>query len=139
MKPDPPSGVAIAYAPTASDSNAIWSQYLQGQFRLMLFVGVMTGRVAVAIGLPGTLAFAVLAGLLDIVMSVGPLVVTIIGAIVAFVAGSNYLPISNLWFAVLVAAVEVVVRSLFPHLVRQLLLCDVLDLEAGDAFCLVEV
>ncbi len=83
--------------------NAIWSQYLQGQFRLMLFVGVMTGIVAVAIGLPGALAFAVLAGLLDIVMSVGPLVVMIIGAIVAFVAGSNYLPISNLWFAVLVA------------------------------------
>jgi predicted PurR-regulated permease PerM len=36
---------------------------------------------------------------------VGPFVVMVIGAIVAYVAGSSYLPISNLWFAVLVAVI----------------------------------
>jgi predicted PurR-regulated permease PerM len=87
------------------DINRIWRQYLQGQFRLMLFVGVLTGIGAAAVGLPGALAFGVLAGLLDIVMSVGPFVVMVIGAIVAYVAGSSYLPISNLWFAVLVAVI----------------------------------
>lgn len=85
------------------DINRVWSQYIQGQLRLMLFVGVMTGIVATAVGLPGALAFGVLAGLLDIVLSVGPLVVMIIAAIVAYVAGSNHLAISNFWFAVLVA------------------------------------
>lgn len=85
------------------DVNHVWSQYLQGQFRLMLFVGVLTGITAAAVGLPGALAFGVLAGLLDIVLSIGPLIVMVIAAIVAYVAGSNHLAISNLWFALLVA------------------------------------
>ena len=68
----------------------------------MLIVGLATGITAMLIGLPGALAFGVLAGLFDIILSVGPLIVMIIGAIVAYVAGSNHLDISNFWFAVLV-------------------------------------
>jgi len=82
----------------------VWNQYLQGQLRLMFIVGLATGIAAMAIGLPGALAFGVLAGLFDIILSVGPLIVMIIGAIVAYVAGSNYLDMPNFWFAVLVAA-----------------------------------
>jgi len=81
----------------------VWNQYLQGQLRLMFIVGLATGIAAMAIGLPGALAFGVLAGLFDIILSVGPLIVMIIGAIVAYVAGSNYLDMPNFWFAVLVA------------------------------------
>ncbi|MFN2135074.1 MAG: AI-2E family transporter [Candidatus Promineifilaceae bacterium] len=80
----------------------VWNQYLQGQLRLMAIVGVATGIAAMVIGLPGALAFGVLAGLFDIILSVGPLIVMIVGAIVAYVAGSNHLAISNVWFAVLV-------------------------------------
>ncbi|MFN2140260.1 MAG: AI-2E family transporter [Candidatus Promineifilaceae bacterium] len=80
----------------------VWNQYLQGQLRLMFIVGLATGIAAMAIGLPGALAFGVLAGLFDIILSVGPLIVMIIGAIVAYVAGSNYLDLPNFWFAVLV-------------------------------------
>lgn len=80
----------------------VWNQYLQGQLRLMFIVGLATGITAMVIGLPGALAFGVLAGLFDIVLSVGPLIVMIIASIVAYVAGSNHLDISNFWFAVLV-------------------------------------
>lgn len=80
----------------------VWSQYFQGQLRLMFIVGLATGITAMAIGLPGALAFGVLAGLFDIILSVGPFIVMVIAAIVAYVAGSNHLDISNFWFAVLV-------------------------------------
>jgi len=80
----------------------VWNQYLQGQLRLMFLVGLATGITAMLVGLPGALAFGVLAGLFDIILSVGPLIVMIIASIVAYVAGSNYLTIPNFWFAVLV-------------------------------------
>ncbi|MDX1416616.1 MAG: AI-2E family transporter [Candidatus Promineifilaceae bacterium] len=80
----------------------VWSQYSRGTLRLMLVIGLLTGIVSAAIGLPGAYAFGVLAGLLDIVLTVGPIIVTIIAAIVAFVAGSTWLPISNFWFMILV-------------------------------------
>jgi predicted PurR-regulated permease PerM len=80
----------------------VWNQYFQGQLRLMFLVGVATGITAMLVGLPGALAFGVLAGLFDIILSVGPLIVMIIASIVAYVAGSNYLNIPNFWFAVLV-------------------------------------
>ena len=92
------SDVRILYGEVGN----VWSQYLQGQLRLMFIVGLTTGITAAVIGLPGALAFGVLAGLFDIVLSVGPLIVMIIGAIVAYVAGSNHLDITNFWFAVLV-------------------------------------
>lgn len=85
-----------------SEVRLVWNQYLQGQLRLMVIMGILTGVTAAAIGLPGALAFGVLGGLLDIILSVGPLIVMIIGGIVGYVAGSNYLAISNSWFAVLV-------------------------------------
>ena len=71
----------------------------------MFIIGLVTGAASAAIGLPGAFAFAVLAGLFDIFLSVGPLIVTVIAGIVAFVAGSTYLPLSNFWFMVLVVAV----------------------------------
>lgn len=82
--------------------STVWSQYFQGQLRLMFIVGLATGITAMVIGLPGALAFGVLAGLFDIVLSVGPFIVMVIAAIVAYVAGSNHLDISNFWFAMLV-------------------------------------
>ena len=85
-----------------SEVRSVWNQYMQGQLRLMIVVGLATGITAVIIGLPGALAFGVLAGLFDIVLSVGPLIVMIIASIVAYVAGSNHLDIPNFWFAVLV-------------------------------------
>lgn len=80
----------------------VWNQYLQGQLRLMFVVGLATGVTAMVIGLPGALAFGVLAGIFDIVLTVGPIIVMIIAAIVAYVAGSNHLDIPNFWFAMLV-------------------------------------
>jgi len=80
----------------------VWQRYLRGQLRLMLFVGVLTGLGSAAIGLPVAWAFGFLAGLFDVILSVGPAVVMVVAALVAFFTGSNFLPISNLWFTVLV-------------------------------------
>ncbi|MCA9996581.1 MAG: AI-2E family transporter [Anaerolineales bacterium] len=83
----------------------VWQRYLRGQLRLMFIVGILTGLGAAAIGLPGALAFGVLAGLFDVVLSVGPAIVMVVAALVALYSGSTFLAIHPVWFMALVLAV----------------------------------
>lgn len=115
----------------------VWSRYFGGQLRLMIIVGLMTGLAAAAIGLPGALAFGFLAGLFDIVMSVGPLIVTVIAGIVAFVAGSTYLPLSNFWFMVLVVIVFMLIQVLENTWLRPRIMSDRLHLHPAVVFVAV--
>ncbi len=77
----------------------VWSRYLRGQLRLAIVIGIITGIASAAIGLPGYLAFGILAALLDFIVTLGPTTLTGIATIVAFFAGSTLLPIPNIWFA----------------------------------------
>jgi predicted PurR-regulated permease PerM len=115
----------------------VWSRYFAGQLRLMIIVGLMTGLAAAAMGLPEALAFGVLAGLFDIVLSVGPLIVTIIAGIVAFVAGSTYLPLSNFWFMVLVIIVFTLIQLLENTWLRPRIMSDRLRLHPAVVFVAV--
>jgi len=103
----------------------------------MLVIGILTGMAAAAMGLPGALAFAFLAGLFDIILSVGPLIVTIIAGIVAFVAGSTYLPIPNFWFMVLVIVVFTLIQLLENTWLRPRIMSNQLHLHPAVVFVAV--
>ena len=115
----------------------VWKTYSRGQLRLMLVMGLITGVSSAAIGLPGALALGVLAGLFDLIFSVGPIVVTIIAAIVAFVAGSSYLPISNFWFMILVIIVYFAIQLLEHIWLRPRIMGDQLRLHPAVVFVAV--
>ncbi len=88
----------------------VWQKYLLGQLRLMIVIGVVTGLGSAVIGLPGAAAFGLLAGLLDVILTVGPMIATGIAALVAYFAGSTFLPVSNLWFTVIVIALYTAIK-----------------------------
>ncbi len=119
------------------DVRNVWSRYFAGQLRLMLVVGLLTGLAATVIGLPGALAFGVLAALFDIILTVGPLIVTIIAAIVAFVSGSTFLPISNFWFMLLVIAVFSLIQVLENMWLRPRIMSHQLRLHPAVVFVAV--
>lgn len=79
----------------------IWQSYLRGQLILMIFVGLLSGLAAAAIGLPMAFLLGLLAGSLNLIPSVGPAVTLVVGTSVAWFEGSNYLPMSNTWFVIL--------------------------------------
>jgi predicted PurR-regulated permease PerM len=84
---------------------AVWHNYLRGQLLLMFIVGVSSALAGAAIGLPGALLLGLLAGVLDVIPSLGPAVAMILAVAIAWFEGSTYLPISTTWFALLVVAV----------------------------------
>lgn len=83
----------------------VWNRYFRGQLRLSLIMGILSGIGTAAIGLPGAVIFGISAGVFDVLLSVGPVLVTIVAGVVALFAGSSYLPISNFVFMLLVIAV----------------------------------
>ena len=101
----------IALAPAAyqpdvrrlhQEIKCVWHAYLRGELLLMFVVGILSGLISVAIGLPGAAAFGVLAGILELIPSLGPTATAVVAAMVAWFEGSTFLPISNVWFTVLV-------------------------------------
>jgi HAD superfamily hydrolase (TIGR01549 family) len=87
----------------------IWNAYFRGQLLASLVVGFMTTLGLWLIGLPSALSLGVLAGILNFVPNIGPILAAIPAVILALVRGSSFLPFSNLGVAVLVVIVYVVV------------------------------
>ncbi|MCP4424829.1 MAG: AI-2E family transporter [Chloroflexi bacterium] len=88
----------------------VWQKYLLGQLRLMIVIGIVTGVASAAVGLPGAVAFGLLAGLLDVILTVGPTIAAIIAGLVAYFAGSTFLPVSNLWFTLIVVSIFTLIK-----------------------------
>jgi len=84
---------------------AIWAAYLRGQFALMFILAIMYTVAWVALGLPGALILGILTGLFNIVPELGPLVAGLLATIVALVEGSYFIPLSNIWFGLLIIGV----------------------------------
>jgi predicted PurR-regulated permease PerM len=88
----------------------IWEAFLRGQITLMLMIGVIVWIGAVLLGLPQPVFFGFLSGTLEMIPSLGPLLAFIPAVIVALLFGSSHLPVTNLSFAVIIAAFYLLVQ-----------------------------
>lgn len=92
---------------------SVWHGYFRGQFRLSIIVAVLTGVGLAAIGLPGAVIFGIAAGILDVILSVGPTLVAIVAAMVALFSGSNiFLDMSEVFFAAIVLGVFALIQGI---------------------------
>jgi len=117
-----------------TDIDHAWGAFLRGQLLLMLIVGVLAAVGGVAIGLPGAVILGVLAGLLDIVPSLGPTVSGVVAITVGMVLGSTYLNIPNGWFGLIVAALYFVVQQIENIWLRPQIMSNRLRLHPGIIF-----
>lgn len=90
----------------------VWNRYFRGQLRLSIIVGLLTGAGSLILGLPGALLFGVFAAIFDVLLSVGPAIIMAIATVVALLAGSNTLDISNTLFAFVILAFYLGVQGL---------------------------
>jgi predicted PurR-regulated permease PerM len=115
----------------------IWRAYLRGQLLLMLIIGLLSAISAAIIGLPNALLLGLIAGGLDFVPSLGPAVATAIAALIAWTQGSIWLPISPVWFVVLVVVVYQCIQLIESIWLQPRILGTRLQMHRGIVFVAV--
>jgi predicted PurR-regulated permease PerM len=114
--------------------DVIWRAYLRGTVVLMIIVGVIFILAWTAIGLPGAVFLGLLTGLLTVIPDLGPAIAAIFAILVAFFQGSDYLPISNFWFAILVFAIYFVLIQIKVIWLRPRIMGRYLHMNEGLIF-----
>jgi len=99
----------------------VWMAYLRGQLTLMIIVGVVFTLIWSIIGLPGALILGILGGLLSLVPDVGPFVASAL----AFI---------NIWFAVLVAGLYILLVNIKSIWLRPRILGRSVRMHEGLVF-----
>lgn len=107
----------------------VWNAYLRGQILLGLFIGGLTLVVALALGVPNAPVLALLAGLLEFVPNLGPLLALIPAALLALFSQSATLPfLEGATFAVVVIIAWIAIQQLESMLIVPRVMGDSLDL-----------
>lgn len=117
-----------------SELNKIWGAFLRGQLILVLLITVSTSITMSALGLRGAIGVGILAGILDIIPSLGPLVAGVIAGLVALIFGSSLFDISNTLFAVIVVAIFLVIQQVENIWWRPQIMGQTLRIHPGLVF-----
>lgn len=89
----------------------IWDSFFRGLLLLSLTVGVITTVSMWLVGVKNALLLGMLAGVLEVVPTIGPIIACIPAVAVAFFQGSTHLPIPNGWFGLLVLGLYVLIQQ----------------------------
>jgi predicted PurR-regulated permease PerM len=105
-----------------------WSSFLQGQLKLMFLIGFVVFIGNAALGNRYAAMLGLIAGVLEIVPTIGPILALIPGVLLALIFGSSWMGVSNLLFAAIVLLFYVVVQMLENQLVVPRVLGDAVEL-----------
>jgi predicted PurR-regulated permease PerM/phosphoglycolate phosphatase-like HAD superfamily hydrolase len=107
-----PPGYAAELRNLREEVNRVWKAFFRGQVVLGIIIGLAVWISMSIVGLPQAGLMGLLAGLLEVVPTFGPVLATIPAVLIAFFLGSVYLPLSHFWFTVLVLGIYVVIQQL---------------------------
>jgi predicted PurR-regulated permease PerM/phosphoglycolate phosphatase-like HAD superfamily hydrolase len=91
--------------------NQVWKAFFRGQVVLGIVIGVVVWLAMTAVGHPNAGLMGLIAGLLEVIPTFGPILATIPALLIAFFQGSTYLPISNFWFTILVLGIYLLIQQ----------------------------
>jgi len=107
-----PPEVRADYRRLMEQIAATWNAFLRGQLILCVTMGLVVGITMSIIGLPKAWLIGLLFGALEFIPNLGPLIASVPAVLLALFEGSTWLPLSNLWFTVLVIGVNVAIQQL---------------------------
>lgn len=90
----------------------VWQAFLRGQVTLGVIIGLGTWVILLILGMPNAGGLALLAGMMEFLPSIGPAISGTVGTVLAFFQGSSWMPVSNLFFAVVVGIVYAIIGQL---------------------------
>ena len=89
----------------------VWNAFLRGQLLLGIVIGVTGGVSMFGLGVSNGAVLGLIAGILEIVPNLGPIISMIPAILIAFFQGSSHLPISNGWFVLIVLGTYTVIQQ----------------------------
>jgi HAD superfamily hydrolase (TIGR01509 family) len=96
--------------------NQTWNAFLRGQIVLCTIIGVLTAVAMSAVGIRFAVALGIVAGILEIIPSLGPTLAAVPAIVLALFQGSSRIPLSNVGVALVVAGVYWMIQSLENNL-----------------------
>jgi predicted PurR-regulated permease PerM len=106
----------------------VWRAYLRGQIILGLVIFVVVWIGLTLLGVQNSLALGLLAGLLEFVPTVGPVISAIVAILVALFQPDNYLGVASWQFALIVLALMIVIQQVENNLLVPRIVGGALDL-----------
>lgn len=106
----------------------IWSAYLRGQVILGLIIFVVVWMGLLILGVQNALALGLLAGLLEFIPNLGPVISALVAVVVAFFQPENYLGLPGWQYALAVLALMVIIQQLENTVLVPRIVGEALDL-----------
>lgn len=106
----------------------VWRAYLRGQIILGIVIFVVVWVGLTLLGVQNSLALALLAGLLEFVPTIGPVVSTAVAMLVAFFQPTNYMGLDSWQFALVVLGLMIIIQQLENNILVPRIVGGALDL-----------
>jgi predicted PurR-regulated permease PerM len=111
-----------------ADIHMTWTGFLRGQMQLMLAVGLLTWIGGFILGLPQAFFLGVIAGFMELIPNVGPVLAAVPAVLIALLFGSTHLALSHLTFALVVIGFYTIVQMLENQFLVPKIMGDAVDL-----------
>jgi predicted PurR-regulated permease PerM len=108
----PPAAYRDDFVRLRNEITDVWNAFLRGFLLLGLALAVITFLVCEAIGLSYSIGLGLLAGLMEFVPSIGPFIAGVPAVLLALFQETTFLGMSNIWYAVLVAVLYLVIQQI---------------------------
>jgi len=116
------------YRLLATKVHQVWSAYFQGQLLLCTFIGVLTWLGNMIIGMPGAFALGLIAGVLELIPNLGPILALIPALTIALLQGSAHLAVSNFVFALITVGLYVLIQQVENNFLVPRIIGEAVDL-----------
>lgn len=90
----------------------IWDAFVRGQFLLGMLMGLIVWLVLSILGVRNAAALGVIAGFMEFIPAIGPVLAAIPAILIALILGPTWLPLPNIWFAVVIGLTYFVLQQM---------------------------
>lgn len=112
-----PAAYSVEWQRIKAEFGSIWSSFLRGQIILAMIIGVMVTVTLLILGVPNALFLGLLAGILEVVPNLGPIIAMLPAVLIALFQGSTNWAIDNTVFALIVLVAYFMIQQLENHLI----------------------
>ena len=123
-----PAGYAYDVRRLADELGPIWNAFLRGQIILALVMGLVVGVTMFVLGVRYAPVLGLLAGLLEFVPIIGPLIAGTVAVLVDLFQPSTWLGLTPVYFALVIVGPSILLQQLENNLLVPRILGGSLDL-----------